>query len=151
MGSCLSWSISLFFPKQLHAALILDFFFCSVFEVCGLSEVFEFFADQLVYLRCLHGCCVVCLSLVYFRPISRLSEFKLFKCFSVCFVFLLRRATSSANLKFVRFSTSTLIPSETSAFLKTSSITAVNSLGESESTCLTPLFIGNSPYINLSK
>ena len=23
MGSCLSWSISLFFPKQLHAALIL--------------------------------------------------------------------------------------------------------------------------------
>ena len=25
MGSCLSWSISLFFPKQLHPALILAY------------------------------------------------------------------------------------------------------------------------------
>ena len=43
--SCLSWSISLFFPKQLHAALILAyiyFFFSGDFKVCGLSEVFEF-------------------------------------------------------------------------------------------------------------
>ena len=37
-----------------------------------------------------------------------------------------------------------------SAFLKTSSITAVNSLGESGSLCLTPLVIGNLSDTNLS-
>ena len=38
-----------------------NFFFCSVFEACGLFAVFEFchffnfFPNQLVYLYCLHG------------------------------------------------------------------------------------------------
>ena len=124
-------------------------------------------------------CRVLCLSFVYFKPTFRLSDFRLFKCFSICFVscfllfcfvflvvvvfflfFLLlllfcfcfwKRATTSTNLKLVRFSPSTLIPSEMSAFLKISSITAVNSLGESESPRLTPLCIGNSSDTNLSK
>ena len=64
--------------------------------------------------------------------------------FSICFVVSLKRATSSANLKLVRFSPSTLTPSEMSAFLNTSSMTAVNNLDESGSPCLTPLCIGNS-------
>ena len=38
-----------------------------------------------------------------------------------------------------------------SVFLKTSSITAVNNLGESGSPCLTPLCIGNSTDTNLFK
>ena len=63
---------------------------------------------------------------------------------------LLKVAILSANLKFVRFSPLTLIPSEMSASLKMSSITAVNSLGESGSPCLTPLFIGNSSDTDLS-
>ena len=73
-------------------------------------------------------------------------------CLFVClFFFSLKRAISAANLKFVRFSPSILIPSERSAFLKTSSVTAVNSLGESGSPCLTPLCIGNLSDTNLSK
>ena len=63
----------------------------------------------------------------------------------------LKRVTLSANLKFVWFSPSTLIPSQMSSFLETSSITAVNSLDESGSPCLTPLFIGNSLQTTLSK
>ena len=90
---------------------------------------------------------VICLSFVYFKPTFRLSEFRLFKCFSICFVVLLKRATSSANLMLVRFSPSTLTPSEMSAFLKTPSITAVNKLGESGS----PLCIENSSDTDLSK
>ena len=62
----------------------------------------------------------------------------------------LKRATSLANLMFVRFSPSTVIPSEMPTFLKTPSITAVNSLGESRSPCLAPLCIGNSSDTNLS-
>ena len=60
-GSCLSWSIS-FFSKTTPGCsdLGIDFFFCSVFEVSGLSEViglchFFIFSDQLVYLPYLHG------------------------------------------------------------------------------------------------
>ena len=71
--------------------------------------------------------------------------------FSICVVVSLKRATSSANLKLGRFSPSTFTPSEMSAFLKTSSITAVNNLGESGSPCLTPLCIGNSSDTDLSK
>ena len=89
--------------------------------------------------------------LCIFKPTFRLSEFRLFKCFSICFVVSLKRATSSASLKFVRVSPSTLTPSEMSAFLKTSSITAVNNVGESGSPCLTPLCIGNSSDTDLSK
>ena len=96
-------------------------------------------------------CHVLCLSFVYFKPTFRLSEFRLFKCFPICFVFSLKRATSSVNLKVVRFPPSTLTPSEMSAFLKTSSITAVNNLGESGSPCLIPLCVGNSSDTNLSK
>ena len=66
------------------------------------------------------------------------------------FFFPLKRATSLANPKFERFSLSTLIPSEMADFLKTSSVTAGNSLGESGSPCMTPLFIGNSLDTNLS-
>ena len=77
-----------------------------------------------------------------------ISEFRLFKCFSISFVFSFKRATSSADPKFIRFSPLTLIPLEISAFLKTFSITAVNGLGESGSPCLTPLFVGNSSDTN---
>ena len=72
----------------------------------------------------------------------RLSEFRLFRCvfFFICFVFSFKRVTSSANLKFACFSLSTMIPLELCAFLKTSSITAVYSLGESGSSCLTPVY-----------
>ena len=80
-----------------------------------------------------------------------LSEFRLFMCFSICFVVSFKSATSSANLKLLRFSPSTLTPSEISAFLNTSSITAVNNLGESGSPCLTPLCIWNSVDTNLSR
>ena len=89
--------------------------------------------------------------LCFFKPTFRLSKFKLFRCFSICFVVSLKRATSPANLKLVRFSPSTLTPSEMSAFLNTSSMTAVNNLGESGSPCLTPLCIGNSVDTSLSR
>ena len=89
--------------------------------------------------------------LCIFKPTFRLSEFRLFRCFSICFVVLLKRATSSVNLKLVRFSQSTLTPSEMSAFLNTSSMTAVNNLGESGPPCLTPQCIGNSVHTNLSR
>ena len=49
--------------------------------------------------------------LCIFKPTFKLSEFKLFRCFSICFVVSLKRATSSVNLKLVRFSPSTLTPS----------------------------------------
>ena len=59
MGSGLSWSISLFFPKQLHAALILAYISSLVVSlrcvVCPRylnSSLFQFFADLLVCLRC---------------------------------------------------------------------------------------------------
>ena len=130
------------------------FFSSSVFEVCGLSEVFEFchiFNFFLISLHCLHGlsCTFPCVLL------GQLSDFLSSDCLSVYhlfWVFLCERAKSSANLKFVSFFFPlTLIPSEMSAFLKASSLTAVNSLGDNGSLCLTPLFIGNSSDINLSK
>ena len=89
--------------------------------------------------------------LCIFKPTFRLSEFRLFRCVSICFVVSLKRATSSANLKLVRFSPSTLTPSEMSAFLNTSSMTAVNHLGESGSPCLTPRCTGNSVDTSLSR
>ena len=62
VGGCLSWSISLGFFFSKTAPRCFDsgiyFFFCSVFKVCGLSEVFEFchfiqfFTDLLVCLHC---------------------------------------------------------------------------------------------------
>ena len=73
-----------------------DFFFFIVFDVCILSEVFEFcyffiFSDQLVYVHCLHGLsCILSFLCVCFRPNFRLSEFRLFQCFPlvlVCFGF----------------------------------------------------------------
>ena len=89
--------------------------------------------------------------LCIFKSTFRLSEFRLFRSFSICFVVLLKRATSSANFKLVRFSPSTLTPSEMSAFLNTSFMTAVNNLGESGSPCLTPQCIGNSVDTSLSR
>ena len=89
--------------------------------------------------------------LCIFKPAFKLSEFRLFRCFSICFLVSLKRATSSTNLKLVRFSPLTLTPSEMSAFLHTSSITAVNNLGESRSPCLTPLCTGNSVETSLSR
>ena len=97
-----------------------------------MSSLSAWFVMYFVFLLCI------------FKPTIRLSEFRLFRCFSVCFVVSLKRATSSANLKLVRFSPSTLTPSDMSAFLDTSSMTAVNNLGESGSPCLTSLCIGNS-------
>ena len=89
--------------------------------------------------------------LCIFKPTFMLSEFRLFMCFSICFVISFQSATSSTNLKLLRFSPSTLTPSDISAFLNTSSITAVNNLGESGSPCLTPLCIWNSVDTNLSR
>ena len=47
MGSCLSWSIFFVFPQTAPGCSDpgTDLFFCSVFDVCGLSEVFEFWKD----------------------------------------------------------------------------------------------------------
>ena len=88
--------------------------------------------------------------LCIFKPTFRLFEFKLFRCFSICFVVLLKRATSSANLQLVRISPLTLTSSEMSAFLNTSSMTAVNNLGESGIPCQTPLCMGNSMDTSLN-
>ena len=134
------------FPKQLLAALILAGI--SSFVVCGLSKVFHKFPDQL-YLHCLHSlACIVFFSCVF---LGRLSHFLSSDCLNVSSLFLLKGATSLTDLKFVRSSPSTSIPSETSAFLKTSSKTEVNSSGESGSPCLTPMSIGISSDTNLSK
>ena len=82
--------------------------FFEVFESCYLSSLSSWFVVYLVF-----PC--VFLGQVFFH---------LF-CFVVCVFFSYKRATSSANLKFVRFSPSTLSPLEMSAFLKTSSVTTV--------------------------
>ena len=97
------------------------FFFC-IFEGCSLSEVFEFchFFTFFLINFCQHSFSCIFFPMCTFGPTFRLSEFRLFK-FSICFVFSLKRATSSASLKFVRSPASTLIPLEMSAFLKTSS------------------------------
>ena len=76
------------------------FFFCGVFKVCGLSEVFEFChffrfffffgADLLVCLHCLHGLSCTLFFLCEF--LSQLSDFLGSDCLSVfpfcccCFV-----------------------------------------------------------------
>ena len=104
-----------------------------------MSSLSAWFVMYFVFLLCV------------FKPTFRLSEFKLFRCFSICYVVSLKRVTSSANLKLVRFSPSTLTPSEMSAFLNTSSMTAVNNLGESGSPCLIPLCTGNSVDTSLSR
>ena len=159
MGSCPSWSIPLVFLSKTAPRCSdpgIDFFFCSVFEMCGLAEVFEFFLffnfvpDHLVHLHCLNGLsCTLYFTCVF---LGQLSDFLCSDClsvFPVVLLFLLKRAISSAKLKFVRFPPSALIPLEMTTFLKTFSITAVNSIGESGSPCLTPLFIGNSSGTNL--
>ena len=56
--------------------------------------------------------------LCIFEPTFRLSEFTLFRCFSICFIVSFKRATSSANLKLLRFSPSTLTPSDNNNLLK---------------------------------
>ena len=55
----------------------IDFFFCSIFEVCGLSKVFEFcqffkfLPDQLVYLCCLHSLsCILSFPCVFLGQLS---------------------------------------------------------------------------------
>ena len=58
-----------------------------------------------------------------------------------------RRVSSGGAL----LSSAHVTPSEISAFLNTSSITAVNNLGESGSPCLTPLCIWNTVDTNLSR
>ena len=159
MGSCLSWSISLgfFFQKQLHAALILAyissfvvFLRCVVCPRYLNSVTFSIFCWS-VSMSSLSAWFVMyfVFPLCIFKPTFRLSEFRLFRCFSICFVVSLNRPTSSTNLTLVRFSPLTY--SEMSAFLQTSSITAVNNLGESGSPCLTPLCIGKSSDTNLPK
>ena len=107
IGSCLSWSISLFFSKTAPRCSDSGIysFFSGVFKVCGLSEVFEFchffnfFAD-LLSMSSLSAWFVMyfVFPLCIFKPIFRLSELKLFGCFSICFVVSLKRATSSVNL-----------------------------------------------------
>ena len=77
MGSCLSWSISLggFFPKQLHAALILAYI-SSLCVFCPWylnSVTFLFFADLLIFLHCLHGLLYTLSFLCVF--LSQLSDF----------------------------------------------------------------------------
>ena len=95
---------------------------------------------------CLFACLFVCLFVCLFGGFCFC--FVLFGVVLLLFFFggegSINRATSSENLKFVRFLPSTLIPLDMSTSLKISSLTAVNSLGESRSPCLTPLFTGNS-------
>ena len=150
MGSCLSCSISLgFFFRTAPGCSDpgIDVSFCSVSEVCGLSEVFElslyhFFPCQLVYLHCMHSLsCILSLPFVFLGQLSDFLSSNYLSGFPFDFLFRSKRA---------RFSPSTSMPSEMSAFLKTSSITAVNSFGESGSPCLTPLFIGKSLDTNSS-
>ena len=128
MGSCLSWSISLFvFSKTAPCCCDpgIYFFFCSVFKVCGLSEVFEFchfFYFLLIYLleflHCLHGLsCTLSFLCVFLSQLSYFLSSDCLSVFFICFVVSLKRATSSANLKLVRFSPSTLTPSVMSAFV----------------------------------
>ena len=74
MGSCLSWSISLFFSKTAPRCSNsgIYFIFSGVFKVCGLSEVFEFchfFRFLLIYENVFAVrmvCHVLCLSFMYF-------------------------------------------------------------------------------------
>ena len=160
MGSCLSWSISLFFPKQLHAALILAHISYLVVSLrCVICPRYLHSVTFSIFCWSISMTSLSAWFVMYFvfplrivKPTFRLSEFKLFRCFYIfVVVVLLKRATSSANLKLVRFSPSTLTPSEMPAFLNTSSMTAVNNLGESGSPCLTPLCIGNSVDTSLSR
>ena len=91
------------------------------------SVTFSIFADLLVCLRCPHG--LSCTLSFLYVFLSQLSGFLRLNCsgvFSICFVVSLKRATSSGNLKLVRFSPSTLTPSEMSTFLNTFSMTVVN-------------------------
>ena len=113
MGSCLSWSILFFFSKTAPCCSDpgTDFFFCSVFEMCGLPEVLEFF-----FFTVCTVCRVFYFSLEYFPgQISDLLSSDCSSVFPFVLFFSLKRATLSANLKFARFSPSTLIASEMSA------------------------------------
>ena len=72
------------------------YFFCSVFEVCDLSEVFEFchFFFWLFGISALSAWFVryFVFPLCIFRPTYRLSEVRLFKCFPLCFVFVVKKS-----------------------------------------------------------
>ena len=86
MGSCLSWSISLFFPKQLHAALILAYISSLVVSlrcvVCPSylnSVTFSIFCwsismSSLSAWLVMYFVFPLCIS----KPTFRLSEFRLF-------------------------------------------------------------------------
>ena len=99
-GELFILEISLFFPKQLHAALILAYISSLVVSlrcmVCpgylnsvtfsifywsiSMSSLSAWFVMYFVFPLCI------------FKPTFRLSEFKLFRCFSICFVVSLKRA-----------------------------------------------------------
>ena len=90
MGSCLSWSISLFFPKQLHAALILAYISSLVVSlrcvVCPRylnSVTFSIFCWS-ISMSSLSAWFVMCFvfPLCIFKPTFRLSEFRL--CMYAC-------------------------------------------------------------------
>ena len=88
MGSCLSWSISSFFPKQLHAALILAYISSLVVSlrcvVCPRylnSVTFQFLADLLVCLRCPLG--LSCTLSFLYVFLSQLSGFLSLNCSGV--------------------------------------------------------------------
>ena len=126
--------------------------------MCGLCEVFEFcyffnffLISEYIFTVCM-VCHIFCLPLVC---LGQLSDFLSSDCLSVGlfpFVLLFRwiEQHRQQTFKFARFPPSVLTPLEMSASLRTFSVTAVNNLGESGSSCLTPLFIGNSSDTNLS-
>ena len=100
-----------FFPKQLHAALILAYISSFVvslrFVFCPRylnSVTFSIFVDLLVCLHNLLGLSCTLSFLCVF--LSQLSDFLSSHClsvFSICLVVSLKRATSSASLKLVKF------------------------------------------------
>ena len=164
LGSRLSRSISLFFSKTARRCSdpVTDLFFCCGFEVSGLSEVFKFchffnfFPDQFCHFFNVFlinsNIFTVCTACHVFSQLSgQLSAFLSSGCLSAFPFCLSIEISNLANLNFERFPPSTLFPSEIYAFLKTFSITTVNSLGEAGPPCLTPLFTGNLPDTNLSK
>ena len=95
-----------FFPQTAPHCSDPGIVFCSVFEVCDLFKIFElsllkFFSWSISISSLSTWFVMYCVfPLCIFRPTFRLSEFKLFKCFSIwfCFVLSLRRVTLSASL-----------------------------------------------------
>ena len=112
-----------FLPTQPHAALILTLFVASL--MCYLSGAFEVSISVFSCSISISSKCSLSCILTFFCVfLSQLSDFLSVDCsniFPFVLFFLWIGQHHQQNPKFVRCSPSTLIPSETSAFLKISS------------------------------